>query len=512
MKRKQQGYFLILAVIFVMVIGVMGTIIAYTYSNRAMLSAAQQSGLQTFYIAESGLEMGTRLLTMPNLSGTPIRIACGSLTGFAPITNAALGSGRFTITTINSSPVSATDALSAAITSSSTTINATSTSGFAPSGKMMIDQEAMDYAAISGNSFIGVTRGTSGTTAASHASGAGIGQYLCSIDVNAAIPNLTSPSYFRELQWNVQLEEGWAVGVALNGSTWNIAHWNIPTELAWTQQNPSFASAKQLNAVSMLSNADVWAVGNSASALHYNGTTWSNVNSGIAGGDNLLAVSAISSQEAWASTGNGKVYKWSGGSTWSNVYSPGNSLDGISMVDTNGDGIADTGWAVGSKKNAYRYNGSTWVSTSTGITVDLNAVSTLSASDAWAVGNSGNVFKWNGTNWSSISSATTQTLNGISMISSGSSDIGWAVGASSAAIYYDGTSWSLKNTGIAGGLTLNHVVTVSANEAWLVASGGQIYEWNGSTWTLIFTSAKQLYGIDAVKLGQPVSGWDQVFR
>ncbi len=512
--QKSKGYFLVLAVIFIMVLGVMGTIMAQMFATRARVSAAQLQGLQAFYSAESALEISARLLTMPNLSGTPIRLACGAITGTSSITNAALSSGTFTITTINSSPIYSIDSLSASITATDTTINAASTSGFAPSGKIIIDHEAIDYAAISGNSFVGVTRGASGTTAAVHTSGAGIGQYICSIDVQAGIPDLTSANYKRNLQWNVQLEEGWAVGVAISGSVWNLVHWNTPTELTWTQQTPGFTSAKQLNAISMLSNADVWAVGNSASALHFNGSTWSNSNTGIAGGDNLLAVSAVSSQEAWACTSNGKVYKWSGGASWTNPVSPGNSSNGISMVDTNGSGTADAGWVVGSKKTAYKYNGSTWASTNTGITVDLNDVSTLSATDAWAAGLSGSVFKWNGTSWAIVSTPTTQALNAISMIVSGSSDIGWAVGASSAAIYYDGTSWTLKNTGMSAGLTLNYVATVSPNEAWAVASGGQIYYWNGSAWTLKFTSTKGLNGIGMLSLNNstPTSAWRQVFH
>lgn len=513
MMRKQRGYFLLLAVVLVVVIGVMGSVITYTFANRARISVAQQKGLQTFYLAESGLEIGTRLLTMANLSGSPTRLACSTVSGNAAITNASLGSGSFTLTTINSSPIHAVNSLSAAITTTSTIINANSTTGFAPSGKIIIDREAIDYAAISGNSFIGVTRGVSGTIAASHASGAGIGQYLCSIDSQAGIPNLTSASYKRELIWNVQLEEGWAVGIALNGSTWNFVEWNSPTELTWTQQSPAIASPKQLNAVSMLSNADIWAVGNSAAALHFNGSSWININTGIAGGDNLLDVSGVSSQEAWVSTSTGKVYKWSGGTTWTNSSSPGNNLNGISMIDTNGDGLADAGWVVGSKKTAFKYNGSTWTSTSTGITADLTSVSTLNANDAWTVGNGGVIFKWNGSSWANISSPTNQNLNSVSMITSGSTDIGWAVGATSAAIYYDGTSWTLKNTGLANNLTLNGVVTVSSNEAWLVASGGQIYHWNGSAWSLTFTSTKALNGIAMLSIkNQPQSAWRQVFN
>jgi hypothetical protein len=180
------------------------------------------------------------------------------------------------------------------------------------------------------------------------------------------------------------------------------------------------------------------------------------------------------------------------------------------MVDTNGDGLADAGWLVGAKKTAYRYNGSTWASTNTGITVDLNGVSTLSATDAWAVGKAA-IFQWNGLIWSA-SSPTAATLNSISMINSNNSDIGWAVGSGSTALYYDGSSWTLKNTGLASSLTLNSVVMVSDNEAWTVSSTGLIYEWNGSTWSLITTLSASLNGIGILHANEkPFSAWQENF-
>lgn len=513
MKKNQQGYLLIIAVLFILVIGVMGSIVTYLFANRAMLSVAQQNGYRAFYIAESGLEIGTRLLTMPNLTGSPIRIACNALTGNSAVTNASLANGTFTLTAINSSPTFAVSTLSSAETASDLVINAASTSGFASSGKIMIDQEAINYAAISGNTFIGVTRGTSGTSAASHASGTRIAQYQCSLDVKSGIPSLSSPPYQRELQRNVQLEEGWAVGNALSGSSWNFVHWNRPTELQWIQQTPSVASTQTLNGVSVVSNADVWAVGNNASAFRYNGVTWATINTGITSADDLRSVSAVSSNEAWACASQGKIYKWSGGTSWSNPSSPGNTLNSISMVDINGNGTADIGWVVGSNRTAYFYNGSSWASANTGITVTLNGVSTISANDAWAAGNSGNIFKWNGTSWADISTPTSANLNSISMINTGSSDIGWAAGASSTALYYDGTSWTLKNTGLAGNLTLNSIVITSLTQAWVVASNGAIYQWNGSNWSLRFTSTRNLNGIDIVHLYRsPTSGWRQIFH
>jgi hypothetical protein len=62
--------------------------------------------------------------------------------------------------------------LSANISASATTINVTSTTGFAsPTGSIWIGQELITYTGTTGTSFTGCTRGTGGTTAAFHFTG-----------------------------------------------------------------------------------------------------------------------------------------------------------------------------------------------------------------------------------------------------------------------------------------------------------------------------------------------------
>jgi hypothetical protein len=65
----------------------------------------------------------------------------------------------------------ATATLSSTINSSVTTITVGSTTGFLVHGALYIDDELMYYTSKTSTQFTGITRGTSGTTAASHASG-----------------------------------------------------------------------------------------------------------------------------------------------------------------------------------------------------------------------------------------------------------------------------------------------------------------------------------------------------
>lgn len=505
MKKKQQGFFAIVAVILILVIGLMGTVIAYLFVSRASLSALQLNGLRAFYIAESGLEIGARLLTMPNLSGTPSRLTCINITGNANVTNASLGNGTFTLTGTMSSN---TSNLTAALTANATSLTLGSAINFPSIGRVRVDREDIDYVGKSGNSLIGLTRGVNGTLASSHTSGTNAWQYQCIVDSKAGVPNLTSPTALREIKFNSQLESAFAVGIALSGSSWNIAEWNYPTTPnTWTQIALT-GSTQQLNDVSMVSKADIWAVGNGSVGLHYNGTAWTPT-TGLA--NNVMTVYGVSSREAWAGTSGGNIYRWTGGTTWALSFNGPDVINGISMLDLNGDGIADIGWAVGTKKKALLYNGTTWTMTNAGINFDLQAVSTVSANEAWAVGASGYMYYWNGTVWAQTR-PTTNLLMSISMERYGTATIGWTVGANSTALYYNGSAWVSQTAGLAAALTLNEVVTISPTEAWCVSSNGRIYRWNGSTWSLVYTSAKGLISIDALhpKI-QPVSGWQQVF-
>lgn len=503
---KHRGFLMMVALMLIVVISFIGLAVSSMFVGISTSTINNLQSTQALYLAESGLEHATHLLLTPTITN---RTNCSGLS----VTN-SLGKGNYTVSATGPFYVSSPTTLSSAINSTVTTLPVASTTAYRGAGRIMIDEELIDYTTIDGTNFIGVARGVDGSVAASHTAGTRIGQYQCNLTSQGGVPSLSSTSLNlggkRSLSESIQLEEGWAVGNNFSASSWNVTHWNVPAEKQWTSQTLSVSSPQNLTGVSIISNVDAWAVGSKGVALRYNGSAWALSNTGITGGDNLTGVSAISSQEAWACADQGKIYKWTPATNWTSPSNPGNNPNSISMVDTNGSGTADAGWVVGAKKSAARYNGTTWASANTGITVDLNGVSTLSATDAWAVGNAG-IFQWNGTNWSS-STATSATLNSVSMIKSGNLDIGWAVGASSVALYYDGSSWTSKNTGIAAGLTLMGVVTVSENEAWAVSSNGRIYEWNGTTWTLITTVSTALNAIDVSRArGKPFSAWQENF-
>jgi len=541
--KNQQGFLMIVAIFLIMVIGSLGVAVAYMIASGALQNNNLTQSEMAFNLANSGLEKATRFLATPLLTGANSRITCGSLIGNSDLTNSNFGDGEFTVTTLTGSPSYASSTLNGALTASAKFLTLANTTGFAETGRIIIDTERINYSAISGNNLIGLIRNTDNTIAAAHANGSSAAQYQCSLDSIVSVPNSISPLYQREQQQNVELTEGWAVGNR-SGNNFIFGHWNYPTELAWTYQNITDSTNKDnLNGVSLLSNAEGWVVGNenrnNFTFLHLLAGAWDqSLLSGACSGQNLYGISAVSSKEAWAV---GQVYRstscnsgnyrytilyWNG-STWTKLSSattpsiPADSnsstirtLNAVQVIATTSTGVGNVGFAVGLNGRILKYNGGNWTQDASPTTQNLTSIFVTSASEAWAVGAAGVILKWNGSSWSTVSSPTGTQLNSISMIDTnadGLANYGWAVGNSGVAIIYNGTNWSSQNIG--GGVTYKGVAVPNSNEAWVVGASGNIYHWNSSAWSLIDTvGSAQLNAIAIISpVSHPTSGWHEVF-
>jgi len=98
-----------------------------------------------------------------------------SVTGNLISQNGAIYQGEGAKTLLSSSNVSTT--LSTTVNTTATTFTVSSTAGFLAHGKLQIENELVYYTGKNSTTFTGVTRGTSGTTAASHTGGAGVKVY-----------------------------------------------------------------------------------------------------------------------------------------------------------------------------------------------------------------------------------------------------------------------------------------------------------------------------------------------
>lgn len=539
MKKKQKGpkgFIAITLAILIIIIGVVGIQMSSMSVTTSRSFVDQLHSTQAFYMAEAGLEFATNLILHPTLS---TRVACGNLTGTSSVTNSndniSSSPGVFTVTSSLSSGPSTPTTLAANITASATTIPVASISNHASVGRIMIDKEVIDYYGTSTSSsvcgagisacFLNAHRGVDGTVASSHnftTNPARVAQYQCNLTSSGGVPTLSTSSTAlklgkRTLTESIQLEEGWIGGFRLGLSNWNLYQWNRPTEKTFTQSSAS-GSAGTIRDISIVSNADVWTGGAGGIVLHYDGSSQSRVEGGIGGAD-VLSIAGISSVEAWHGNGLGDIYKWTGGTSWTKVYDGNRDIMSLSLVETTGDGQADVGWGVGPSATAIYYNGSTWASQSSGLSGNVRGVSTVSTTDAWLCTASGTIFHWTGgPSWSSVSGlpASSRLLKSISMMNWEGTTIGWvagdAQGGTATAWYYNGSTWTATPSGLPTTLDLEKVVTLSPTEAWVVG-GSSVYEWDGSTWTLVFTSGNALRAIDMLRpKKQAWAGWQESFQ
>jgi hypothetical protein len=250
------------------------------------------------------------------------------------------------------------------------------------------------------------------------------------------------------------------------------------------------AKASRVNKVAVLSNTNVWAVGQQTNdkfsqIQHFNGTVWSVVSSPhFTNGESLTSLKAISASNIFA-VGNfldslknrTPLIEHFDGTKWSVVSVPhitGGELTDIAVVSP-----SDM-WAVGAVSGAttqaaltLHLIGQQWSRVSAPA-AGLQAVTALAGNNVWAagaqLGRSTVIEHWNGTAWKIVTSPNTGSgslLNSISAISpndiwaAGCSNCGDVGGSAPALLeHWDGTGWSINPAPVQfGGIAANTVLT-----------------------------------------------------
>ncbi len=259
----------------------------------------------------------------------------------------------------------------------------------------------------------------------------------------------------------VSYNDAWAVGAG--GS---IVRW---TGAAWGEQNAAQnITARELHGVHALATNEIWMTGRdenvggktcangSAIVLRYTGA-WSCQNTGAAT-RRYRAMSMFPDgtdagtlpDDGWIAgdiAGNDfSIFRWNNpvANQWNNQsftdITNRERLNSLTMLDTDGNGLGDDGWAVGQLRNnnltILRWNHAcaggaatgTWAVCSfdpgaAALRQHLNAVSCVHARDCWAVGDNGLILHWDGANWTVHTQSggmpgalTTANLNGLSIL------------------------------------------------------------------------------------------------
>ncbi len=206
----------------------------------------------------------------------------------------------------------------------------------------------------------------------------------------------------------------------------------VDTSYAWNDVESGVTA--NINATSIISADDMWAVGASGLVLHNDGTGWTNVDAGIS-----------------------------------------DNLNGVFFID------ASSGYAVGDGGIVLYYDGATWTSVDVGITDNLLGVNFVDSDNGVVVGDGGTVVIYNGGTWEIATTGDNNDLFDVSMINP--SNI-WVCGKGKIVVNYDGTDWFANVVG-----TKDHygIAMIDENNGWTVGKGGKIYGWDGNEW-FAFTS------------------------
>ena len=525
---SQRGALLLSAVVLVVIVGFLATIIVMisTVNSRSTANQIEQS--ESFYLSQSGLETAKYALFNFNVGS---RVACSALGNNPGLQNIAFNTGVFSVSSSLTGPL--TTVLSSSISSSDTLIPVLSTAGFSSSGRVIIEREAIDYAATSSSvsvcgtppCLIGVKRGAGGTTPVLHYIGAQVGQYQCNLTSQGGVPVLSPTSSIRAkttVQASESLQYGFLVGDS--SSAERLYAWNISSAPnAWTQfpDSVGIPNNTNFNAVYATNFNRAWAVGSSGRIAYYNGSAWV-LQLDTSG--TLYGVACAADNDCFAVGSNGNVYHYNG-AAWSAAHSVGNNVT-LTGIDCHMDtSIASQSgykpyfcFAVGYQNSntgfAYYHPSSaaltSWITFNIGF--QLNGVSCSSASSCMAVGgsnvNTAQVARYNGNTWAAMSIPTPNArMNAVDCVTPNDC---WAVGRSGYVYHYDGNTWS-GGSNIGSGAELHTVKCFNAHDCWAGADSGQLYHYNGSNWSLFADFGNfSLNGISfPTRTNNPQSFWEQ---
>jgi hypothetical protein len=537
--KKQAGFLVMAAVVMIVFFGLLSALIVHLYISTISSKSNLQSAIQADYLAHSALEDGLLQLRLPNLSS---RQACSSLSLIKTLNNGTYNASAAIDALHALNPKLASSTLSS-LTPSAITLG--NSSVFAPSGRVMIGREAIDYQRNNTtlNQLEGITRAVDGTEFLSHQVTDSVSQFQCTLVGSSVAVGNSAESY---LTIDAQLPLVLTAG--------NVATtWNAPIELEWR----STTNSRVQRGISMLNYNEGWAVGDRQGNIlgiarwDLSANAWNQqaVNLGIQ--ETLNAVSAVSTQEAWAvgtrDGGNYTLLRWLGGAftNWCIVTSspscggksisssaPNNRKDlyAINMIDTNNNGVANFGFAAGGRGNDGRiliYNGTTWGDSSIsasqvgrvyGLKIIKNGTS--SPIQAWAVSrrstnsNHGRILMWNGSSWQ-LALAVNRRMLAIDMVDTtgdGQANYGWAVGRSGRAYYYNGSTFT--QYAALGNRHLNAVTIINQNDVWVVDTRGNRWHFDGTSWSQQntgFSTNQNLYAVASISANsQPQSAWRQI--
>lgn len=315
-----------------------------------------------------------------------------------------------------------------------------------------------------------------------------LGVMCVSTPAQAAPLQFTTNPYVTNITTNSAVVN-WTTDVPADSTVWYTA-----TPPSWQQQDSSINGLGHFYGLGAVTGTrNIWAVGYPGKIVHTtDGINWSEQNSGSSAF--LNDVDAVAANNAWAVGDTGTILHYNG-TTWTPQTS-GTTTPLLSVKAFDANNV----FAVGYNGLILRYNGSSWSQMNTGTTtVIFSDIDGDSPTSMFAVGSGGAIYRYTGGAWQAQASPVSTKLTGIEMVNATS---GWAVGEYGVALKYSSGGWS--NVTVGTGSDLYDVAATDMQHVWLVGPAGIIVSTiDGTTWSTAYVGTKQhsrVYALDSTNV------------
>jgi hypothetical protein len=286
--------------------------------------------------------------------------------------------------------------------------------------------------------------------------------------------------------WGSAKDDVWA-----GGSDGAVYHFD---GTAWTAKK--LGTTADLRSLWGFAINDVW-LGTSTGFLHYDGTSWSAVASPV--GEGGYSTWGIAPNDIWSSLSTAVLHF--DGTSWQDMKVPINRVQAVHGMWVDSAGTAYTTASFpGQDSVLLTYANGAWTSTSLGLAdLSLSEVTGSLGGPVWIIGPRGARVRYDGQTFQSL----TTDISDVAInhaLSFAPNDV-WVSGIDGL-FHNTGSGWtkqalasSLSNPGL--------LWAPGPTDIWSFQSDGNVYRFNGSTWTHEATSSVS-------KLSQPMDAWGTV--
>lgn len=249
---------------------------------------------------------------------------------------------------------------------------------------------------------------------------------------------------------------------------------NLCIEDGWCWERPTLGFGANLNGVWGASYADVWAVGDGGTILHFDGTAWYRLPPPTS--EPLVAVHGSGHDDVWA-IGPRSALHWNG-TAWSGVAGVPSILDSFRTVHA----VAKNDvWIGGNNQKLLHYDGVSWQAffdAPGGYANDIYSIVGFAPNDVWA-GGERVLLHWDGNTWKEQPYLYFDLPQCRDLWGFGPNDL--FVACMRAPYHWNGTAWT-EFAPTAVNTSASVVVASSKDDVWLFSQLG-MYRWDGTTWS-----------------------------